>query len=1347
LVFLNLILLKKVLAGNDTNKSIKCTFNSETNKCAVDQGYSKPESGDFLCYDSKLKKIYEIKNSEESELSCSVKNYKGNVFINKTYGLFSGKDNEEIIDGYTCNDTSCNQIVTSNLYENMDPGYYIYYDKDNGYKIFKSVKYAVYFINENTIITCITDNLCNMITVNNEAYYVDSEVDLNIIECLPESNKDAEQNSNQLIQCTTKEVVKSVKYYINSGPDKQSNPLIYCDGIQSCKTISNDGNNYYLNSGIINNDSLIYCSNRSCSSIQPNKEADQEQFYVGTNNEDKVLISCKNNECQTINQIGKGYYKNSGSDNQKNPLIYCSSSILCSTLPIDEPGYYMDASTLNHVFYCKDSCVSNDVSSLSSSDTPGVCNILNNYFVLVGDYNENEKNNDLLYTTTDDLFYYLKIGPESKFPSITSKIETLFRITPTSITRVAVNGIISVNANHMINLFSTNLSDNDSFYKCSKSKMLCEKRTSCNTKMYFLDVNNKTGFRCNNKKLEVISNGYFLDAGDVGTNGIYQSLIYCASANNCISVTDPMNYYINGGSDQTTTGSDSLIYCNSYGCSVTSKVSSGYYVAGVTDNYTSNNGYIYCKSSTSCELKKSLSETYYINSGDDKNKNALIKCMNGKCQTVTTKSGYFISGNTEELIYCESASLCSTIKASTGFYYTSDYDNEDSKKIIECKTKAKVVCEKKNAEKGYYISNISNVLINCMGSKCVTFKTYNGIYHSATTITTTTNYKRDPELNERNTQIVYNIITCSNTGCTQLSASELAAVPICTFDNNKCFITTKFSSSTNAVTSVAAGGYCTNLDHSVIYFATDTIVDDPEIIDGTTSIYTTTTTTSNCLDISGDYSSYYYTVNNSIYRLDDGRIMQETSSGYYFINVDTNTLASGSIEEYNNTNVKIFKCNDNSCFIVDTPSSTTYYTDVNKKIIQYNANSNSFSFPYEKDITCIYENNKCTPNADLKNKEFCITYKGELVLAGSNIKSRETGDCYKSSNIVSYIFGYSQYFYEMNSNSAQMVDTTGYYIISLSTNSTASYKDYNNKNNKIKIYGCISSQCKEYQPKEDVYYYDYLSRHMYKYENGEWFTPQISGYVLASIIPNDLYVYKFSTNMNKVSLEGKAVSGYYYTVDDEMYDCDENNGCVKISDNGYYFTNNGEMYYCLYDSEGLEKTTCEKQNCYIGEYYYIDGTYYRCESGSIYNYISAKYCNYNERIIVNFPTAINIDFPPEIHTAINNISKHNNSTAIINNKVNNYLTVIPGIFTNCTYNYEDKTTDFDLVCINNYVSLDDDDNAQICSISQLGYVECINDENNKEKCNPSSAFSRYTSNIMFIFILTIISYLLFENIY
>lgn len=1163
-----------------------------------------------------------------------------------------------------------------------------------------------------------------------------------------------QKEGTTLVNCSKSNESNNKKgYYINSGPDQSTNPLIYCEPKQCISTSKEEV--YLINSGSDSklNDSLIYCSKDSCSIAK----ASNNQFYLGFIDNYPGLISCKDDKCVKHESLSdKGYYMNSGVNRNTYPLIYCSKSTSCEYVSITEPGYYINASELDKVFYCSNnSCQLEEPGQIpdeaSHQIIPGECYVEKNDLIMIGNKNENGEYDEISTNETngdENLFYFVNVELRSGFPGIKSNTKTLFRITHKSITRVSIDGTLLIdNDTHKIKMNPTNLTSKDSLYQCKKNKMICNKINSCSKKSYFLDIENKIGFACNNNKLELLSPGYYIDSGRSVGGSRNNYLIYCQSENECISIANPANYYINGGrtpelSNNKEVSTDTLIYCKSNICTTTSGTAGGHYIAGGNDDDDTllNNGYIYCTSSSHCENRKSNGESYFLNSGENKTRNGVIKCSSGRCESIDASYGYFISENPEELIYCENGGNCSIIKPATGFYNIA-YDGsvDSNRKIIECTSKIKLTCEKMNAAKGFYISNTSNILIDCTGSVCKPFYAKNGIFRSATTTTMAVNHSN----NKRDTQIVYNIISCSDTGCVQLSASELAAIPICTFQNNKCFINDKLTS--NSDNSIASGDYCTNSDHSIIYFATDTIVVDPEIIDGTTSIYVTTTTTSNCIEVSDEYSSYFYAVNGSIYRVGDSRIVQETRSGYYFINVITNTLANGiNIEDYNNPNVKLFKCNDNNCYMVDNPTTLTYYADVNKRIIAFNPNSESYFFPYEEDIKCIYNNNKCTPNTDLNGREFCITYKGELVLASTDIKSRESGDCYKSNNIISYIFGSSQYLYEMNSNSAQTVETTGYYVVSLATNSTASFKDYNSGVNIIKIYGCVLSSCKEYQPKEGIYYYDYLSRSMYKYEDGFWSTPSISGYAMASIYPNESYIYKFSTSMNRVTLEGKAISGYYYTVDDEMYDCDENKGCVKISNNGYYFTNNGEMFYCLYDSEGIEKTVCVKQNCNIGEYYFIDGIYYRCESGSIYNYISAKYCNYNERVVVNFPTAINSNYPPEIHEAISNISEKNNSTAIINNTINNYLTVIPGIFTNCTYNYEKKSTKFDLLCINNFVALDEEKVAQICSVEQLGYVECIEDESNKKKCNPSSAFAKYSMNLGLILFISII-YFIFNN--
>jgi len=435
-------------------------------------------------------------------------------------------------------------------------------------------------------------------------------------------------------------------------------------------------------------------------------------------------------------------------------------------------------------------------------------------------------------------------------------------------------------------------------------------------------------------------------------------------------------------------------------------------------------------------------------------------------------------------------------------------------------------------------------------------------------------------------------------------------------------------------------------------------------------------------------------------------------------------LVNGNvIDNYNADSVKLYRCNGSGCSIIDRPNSLTYYADVNKRILKYNVNSDAYSFAYEKDVTCIFNNNKCTPNADLRNQEFCITYKGELVLATTDIKSRETGDCYKANSINSNIYGYSQYLYSMNIYSAEMVDQTGYYIISLSTNTTVVSKNYKTKNNNIVVYGCQLSNCKVYEPEESTYYYDAQANTILRYKDGVWRTPETSGYAFISIDPSNTHVYRFTRNNDgTIKINSRANYGYYYTVDNEMYNCDrgENGDCSLIEDTGYYFTNQGEVYYCIYDSEELEPTECTKQACFSGQYYYIEEAYYRCEANSVLVPVISRYCSYNDNVIVNFPLAISEELPDKIKQAVESVEKNNNSTAIISVRGKNFLKSVSGIFTNCTYNVEETKSSFDLVCVNNYVAVDEETSeTKICSLEQLGYVECIEDENNPEKCNVS----------------------------
>jgi len=327
----------------------------------------------------------------------------------------------------------------------------------------------------------------------------------------------------------------------------------------------------------------------------------------------------------------------------------------------------------------------------------------------------------------------------------------------------------------------------------------------------------------------------------------------------------------------------------------------------------------------------------------------------------------------------------------------------------------------------------------------------------------------------------------------------------------------------------------------------------------------------------------------------------------------------------------------------------------------------------------------------------------------------------------------------MNAFAAERVVDTAYYVVSMSTNSTATIRDYDGRNNSVRVFGCIESKCDLVTPKEGVYYYDKVSTYMFRYTQKKWVSPQGSGYAVVSVDPTDTYINRFSLNNNRTTIDGKVRTGYYYTVDNEMYECDQDkNQCEKITSNGHYFTVSGEIYQCVYDSEGLEETECVKKNCIVGQYYYIDKKYYYCGSGYMLSLVSDKTCEFDDRVIINFPVAFSEHYPEKIKNAVESINVVNNSTAMVTNLNGKYVSSVSGVFTNCTYTVEEKDSEFDLVCMNNYVAVNEKtDNVEICSIAHLGYIECVNDENNSEKCNVSGTISRITKGFTFMFSLII----------
>jgi len=1202
----------------------------------------------------------------------------------------------------------------------------------------------------------------SLATENNNEYYKnagdgnENPLEYDIIEC-------SYDDTNSQVTCTELKEVNEGVYlnsnYVESGDNQQ---LIQCSKDNGCvglrsESTSKDGE-YYVNAeaSTITN-AIILCINKKCEKQTP---AALPSFYVGYMKEEiDGLIQCTNKDkaCEFKSAVPfSGYYLNSGYNKMQNQTIICDSSDGCTTLKVDL-GYYINAGNASKtIIKCEKEGM--ECTTSESPKCPEAKDAIPGNYCYEEDqlkFFPSTNSTSISATKSDDIYTFASI-PDGGFPGIRRETGSLFKISRYFINRFYQSGIVMIDKNgKLVDNLSSDQSDIN-LYDCNDSTKICTERPGCTSNTYMYDSENKKAVFCNNSKLEYVDfNGYVVDSNRaVGTNHPY--IIHCENGKCKSERPKTTSYYENSGYDAT---SNALIQCTNNNC-VTVSAEVGYYVGH------DGKGIIQCTSTTSCVFNSIKTKVKYVNSGSDKTSNAIIDCSKNGCSANKAKIGYYLTYSSNILIQCTSPSSCVEFTPTVNYYDNAD-SSEGSNTIINCvQTSQVITCALEQTNNGFYMSSVPNVLIRCKsGSKCKTVTVKNGIFRGALKGLTGSSKRSEDddeiELEEdndgmgmsvampRDTDDAYGIIRCVAGKCSALSPSEVASIPVCEFNNNKCYITLEYAMTKSATTSISAGNICTNADRSIFYFATDTIVVKPNVISGVTATYVYTTTNSNCLEVNDAYTDMYFTVGSNIYLLDQGSVLQFYESGYYFINTSKNTLVSGNdIDAYNDENVKLYKCNGSSCSITDKPDSLSYYVDVNKRILKYNVNSDAYSFAYAKDITCIFTNNKCTPNADLTNREFCVTYKGELVLAKQDIKNRETGECYKASSITNTIYGYSQYLYNMNIYSAQMVDETGYYIVNLSTNTTVVSKNYKTKNNNLVVYGCQLSSCKEYTPDDNTYYYDARAKTILRYHDGIWSTPETSGYAYISLDPTTTYIYRFTKKLDEIKINAMANYGYYYTVDGEMYRCnqEEDGGCTPISNTGYYFTNAGEVYYCVHDSEELEPTECIKQACVSGQYYYIDDAYYRCEVSSMLVPVVSRYCSYNENVVINFPLALTEEYPEKIKQAVEGIEKNNNSTAIVTRRGKNYLESVSGVFTNCTYNVEETKSTFDLVCINNYVAVDKDtDDVKICSMEQLGYVECIEDEENPEKCNVSSGLTRLSLSLLSIILATLLSVLIIKS--
>ena len=1209
------------------------------------------------------------------------------------------------------------------------------------------------------------------------------------------------QDPRPLIQCLESSgcqaIVMSVpgndgRYYVNAGTSDLTHALLFCSS-KGCEKQTPKENTYYVSIDETTKiTGLVECgvspseSGTSYSALNLNqRKYNRKRKRASLENPKKCVLS------STFSS--DGYYLNAGYNKAEYQVIRCDKFEGCEYQKVNV-GYYLNvADAENPIIKCEKEGKECTIEKYRSC--PEASN------VQPGDYCYEEghlkfypssNSTGVVASSYDDVYTFATISP-NKFPGIKNRVSTLFKVSRFSINQISTSGIIILDKTGKLMKDLTEDQKDITIYECNDSQRSCWEKPKCISDTYTYDPESRRAIFCNDGILTFATfTGYVVDDNRIVNSG-RSYLIHCENGLKCVSLRPKeTSYFINSGKDANI---HSLIHCSNGQCET---------VAAKIGNYVGQEGegIINCSSANYCSFKRIRTKMKFANAGSNKTTYGIISCTKSTgCVAAKAEVGYYLTYTNTLLIQCTSSSSCTEITPTVNYYNNADFQ-EQNPSIIKCdQNKQDIICSLEVTNRGFYITSSPKHLIHCShGKKCKYVNGENGIYRESLKRVTSSdkrlvkdeiecsaneadelnNNKDDSDDNQENSsnhdigidnanainksEIMkwnyhlklrqdtiedYGIIRCVNGKCVSLTEKEIAEIPICEFNNNRCYIVPSKYTNRNyrytVKTSISAGDICTNEDRSIFYFATNSIdVRRDDIIINELSLLTSDKT--NCLEVNDSYSNNFFTVGSKIYRINEDCVLQFYEPGYYFINTFTNTLVSANnINAYNDKNVLLYRCDGRKCDIVDSPQSTVYYADVSKRILRYDIQSHRYLYAYDKDIVCIYKDNQCTPNADLKRKEFCITYKGELVLTKTDIKNREIGECYKASSITSKIYGYSQYLYLMDIYGATMVTRTGYYIINLSTNFTITTTTSKNKNNRYVIYGCLLSTCKIYEPEASTYYYDTQTKILLKYKDQKWYQPsELSGYAYISLDPSHTNVYQFSQSQNNFKINSEMVEdGYYYTIDNEMYHCQqkEYEGCRLIEDTDYYLTQAGEVYHCVYDSEDVEHTECTKQNCIMSHYYAIDDRYYRCESNSILAPVKSRTCLFDKNVVIHFPLSLTREYPNKIAKAVENIKKNNNSTAIATHPRSNnkkYLESISGVFTNCTYNAEESKSTFDLVCIHNYVILSTDTKElSICSIEDLGYIKCIDSKENPEKCHISKAYQYLYPSFKIIIMITL----------
>jgi len=567
--------------------------------------------------------------------------------------------------------------------------------------IIMMVRWIIHSLNVliNTAATCIADKITMGSAV--ELFYIKGNY-----------NKDATKKRNMvnyLIQCTS---ATECKVYKISAKEVGKEHFVHGDACKLLETAKDK--EIYINA---NNDNLIHCSEeKGCESRASQATKENNEFFLNAsdlNNEsDKLtndLIKCKLDETTNkkvcISFTGKPDFVYIDSYTKGN-IIYCTSSNGCkskTTFTEEEknvlPKFYVNGDDIDFDPSGNDKDPLNgDLIKCTKSDTSINCTIVKgdkDYVFLNSNYSkeDGDSNNQLIICTEGKGCLASSCGTSSA-PTVNTRDDDPQVDNP--VTSSEKFPKYYVNSGNPTKL-------DKGIIKCTSTDEACTLHTAKSFEVYKNANENETAkpiIKCgsNNCKTSETSasennNEYFKNAGNDGETPLEYDIIECSkigeSDASCIEV-EKANEGVYLNSNYIETGdNEQLIQCSSdNGCiGLRSESKDGEYFVNA-EALTNTNAIILCINKK-CEKQTPNSiPSFYVGYMKDE-VDGLIKCTDKEnaCEfkPAFTSQGYYINDGynkaQNQTILCDSSDGCASLKVDLGYYVN---EGEPSKPIIKC---------------------------------------------------------------------------------------------------------------------------------------------------------------------------------------------------------------------------------------------------------------------------------------------------------------------------------------------------------------------------------------------------------------------------------------------------------------------------------------------------------------------------------------------------------------------------------------------------------------------------------------------------------------------------------------